>query len=124
MINENMKKVLVALRSGDFTQTKLRLHNTEGHCCLGVMCEVYEKETGNNLNRDTTGFIIGGDLDDQDKVQKWVGLRTFEGGHRMKRYAADKDPITRDLTQLNDSGTYNFLHIADHIESEPEGLLV
>ena len=62
-MNDNMKKVLVALRSGLYEQTVETLQDENGFCCLGVMCMVYEKETGRELVRDNKGFIYGGDLD-------------------------------------------------------------
>jgi hypothetical protein len=109
-----MKKVLVALRSGDYKQTKGTLQNLEGHCCLGVMCEVYEKETGNTLER-TGGMFYGTDLRTHPNVQEWVGLRTSSGSRSNFRPS---------LIDLNDREDYSFSQIANLIESEPEGLLV
>jgi hypothetical protein len=120
MINENMKKVLVALRSGEYNQSKLNLQNISGYCCLGVMCEVYEKETGNTLDRDTLGIIKGSDLRDQEHVQNWVGLRTFIG----EVFLDTNELNAQDLTMMNDHSNKTFLEIADFIESEPEGLLL
>lgn len=34
------KKWLEALRSGEYQQTKGHLKDAEGHCCLGVLCEI------------------------------------------------------------------------------------
>ena len=114
MINENMKKVLVALRSGEYKQTSRLLNDCHGHCCLGVMCEVYEKETGNKLDRDGDGFIIGRTLGNQKGVQKWVELNNAFGG----------DDVNNSLVMKNDVLHSTFSEIADFIESEPEGLLV
>jgi hypothetical protein len=119
MMNDNMKKVLKALRSGKYAQTQERLQDVHGYCCLGVMCAVFEKETGRTLKRtilidDDIERIEGEDLDAQDGVRRWVGLSDSEGG-------STSNPS---LVQLNDSEGYTFLEIADFIESEPEGLLV
>jgi hypothetical protein len=120
MINENMKKVLVSLRSGKFAQTTNTLHDGKGHCCLGVMCEVYEKETGNKLERNELGYIIGPNLNKLPHVKDWVGLVN----------AAGRNDTVTSLTELNDGHGYGyndsktFSEIADFIESEPEGLLV
>jgi hypothetical protein len=115
MMNDNMKMVLKALRSGEYKQTKEALQDKNGYCCLGVMCAVFEKESGRTLRKeDDTGYIYGGDLDNQDGVQRWVGLQNCLGGSHSK--------FT--LAELNDEEDYTFSQIADFIESEPQGLLV
>ena len=116
MMNDNMKKVLVALRSGEYKQTKEALQDKAGYCCLGVMCDVYRKETGAELVLSSFGFgtLAGGDLDEQEGVREWVGLVHGEGD-------SDGNPT---LAELNDSEGCTFLQIADFIESEPQGLLV
>jgi hypothetical protein len=114
MINENMKKVLVALRSGEYKQARGVLQNTGGYCCLGVMCDVYEKETGNVLERTPSGLLHGTCLDSQGGVMAWVGLQGGVGGS----YHSDS------LAAINDREDSSFAYIADFIESEPQGLLV
>ena len=99
-----MKKVLVALRSGELKQTSGSLQDRIGHCCLGVMCEVYEKETGYKLPR-IASKLIGGFLN--AKVKSWAGLEN-----------------TDRLVFMNDDEGKTFLEIADFIETDPEGLLV
>ena len=111
-MNDNMKKVGVALRSGLYAQTVEALQDSDGFCCLGVMCMVYEKETGIKLERDKKGFIYGGDLHEQEGVREWVGLRRDDGASEYKV----------SLVHLNDEG-HTFAAIADFIESEPLGLL-
>jgi hypothetical protein len=116
-MNDNMRKVLVALRDGGYWQTQGNLQDYTGHCCLGVMCEVFEKETGETIPRNNYGEIIGGNLHGHKSVQEWVGLSSpcglFTGKH--------KDAVS--LAGLNDNGS-TFTEIADFIESEPQGLLV
>jgi hypothetical protein len=119
MMNDNMKLVLKALRSGEYAQTQELLQDKHGYCCLGVMCAVFEKETGRPLARgslrdDDIEYIEGEDLDAQEGVRRWVGLSDSEGGNTSNQ----------SLVQLNDSEGYTFLEIADFIESEPKGLLV
>jgi hypothetical protein len=116
MMNDNMKLVLKALRSGEYKQTKEALQDDVGYCCLGVMCDVFEKETGETIRRGTeTGQILGDDLDAQEGVAEWVGLTPYKSGGSNTQGA---------LIDLNDNENYTFLQIADFIESEPEGLLV
>jgi hypothetical protein len=114
-MNDNMKLVIKALRSGQYAQTQERLQDEHGYCCLGVMCAVFEKETGRSLDRDgDTGHMEGEDLDAQEGVRRWVGLSDSEG----------RNTIDQSLVLLNDSQGYTFSKIADFIESEPSGLLV
>jgi hypothetical protein len=113
-MNDNMKLVIKALRSGEYKQTEETLQDKDGYCCLGVMCAVFEEETGRKLHRSDTGHIYGAELDDQEGVQEWVGLRNCDGASK------NDSP----LVTLNDYDGYTFSEIADFIESEPEGLLV
>jgi hypothetical protein len=117
MINENMKKVLVALRSGEYTQAKETLQDSSGHCCLGVMCEVYEKETGDKLPRNNFGNIIGVNLCDLPLVKVWVGLDNDNNAGNSSRHISS-------LVYMNDDEGKSFSEIADFIESDPKGLLV
>jgi hypothetical protein len=120
MINENMKKVLVALRSGEYQQTQTILNDHCGHCCLGVMCDVYEKETGNKLKRDAAGYIKGHSFANLPEVQKWVGLIDVHGN--IYDDASNED-ISESLVYMNDTLGLTFLEIADFIETDPKGLL-
>lgn len=122
MLNENAKKWVAALRSGEYKQTTEVLYNKteDAYCCLGVACMVYEQETGNMLTKDLEveqGFDES--LRAFPEVQEWLGLNGEEGYfnqiERGKRYA-------KTLTTLNDSEGYSFEDIADVIESEPDGL--
>lgn len=110
-INENAKKWVAALRSGEYKQTQEILQNIYGFCCLGVACSVYEKETGTNLKKRSSGTIYGTDLSEQPSVMEWLDIRS-DCGHF----------IGGNLVNLNDSKGYNFNQLADIIESNPEGL--
>ena len=112
-MNDNMKKVVKALRSGGYAQTRESLQDRYGYCCLGVMCDVYREETGVELELNSDGDINGGHLADQVGVKEWVGLKSSNGRSRYNT----------SLVTMNDEGK-TFLEIADFIESEPEGLLV
>lgn len=47
-MNKEIKQQWVeALRSGDYKQGAYALRNiNDGFCCLGVLCDIYHKETG------------------------------------------------------------------------------
>lgn len=117
MLTKNQQLWVEALRSEEYKQTKGTLENGEGLCCLGVACRVYEKDTGNNLDRNALGHITGDTLCEQCEVKEWVGLRHGTGSY------LNEDTIYNNLTNLNDGGL-SFLQIADVIESAPKELLV
>ena len=114
-----MKKVLVALRSGEYEQTRSTLQDSNGYCCLGVMCDVYERETGDEIKRDFDDYIKGHSLLHLPKVQQWVGL--FDKFGKFGKYISVDESS---LAMMNDRDGKTFSEIADFIESEPEGLLV
>lgn len=114
-MNENAKKLVEALRSGEYEQTGGRLRDDSGYCCLGVACDLYTKETGEGEwvgNSFKIGSLMSkGTL--LPKVQTWLNFRVHNGGI---------DGATA-LSAYNDEG-WTFEQIADLIESEPEGLFV
>ena len=76
-MNDNMKKVLVALRSGLYEQTVEALQDETGFCCLGVMCEIWEKETGEKLVRDNKDYAK------LSRLERWrAHLRSYSRFYR------------------------------------------
>jgi len=141
-MNDNAKKWVQALRSGDWNQTTntLRRH-TEGpstytgpgepvgYCCLGVACEMFRQEHPEKLTRvnrpdgETTYLSTdkNGTLDDSGysglpkMVREWLGMYGAIG--------VFEEAINGhcSLAQMNDFGL-PFGKIANCIESEPPGL--
>lgn len=129
-MNANAQKWVTALRSGDYDQATCQLRDhANGFCCLGVLCEVFRKETG-------TGHWVEIDTERSDRrarlyfevsttdtsdtvcpraVQAWAGLRVADGNF-------DDDYLAHCLVDMNDSGECGFDEIADTIASEPEHL--
>lgn len=118
-IQEHRRLWLEALRSGKYTQGRMRLATTYGddipvrYCCLGVACDVAIKS---GLDLDVAkvdgGAALtfdGGSRVLPDRVQEWLGLE-------------DRSPELRSTSEmmslvgLNDSGDYTFEEIADLIE--------
>jgi len=67
---------LAALRSGDYQQGRSLLHYEDQFCCLGVLCDLYAKDTGNTWKRHgsvCTMHGLDGTLPLQ--VQEWAGLK-------------------------------------------------
>lgn len=102
MLNDNAKKWVVALRSGEYKQTTNQLYNADedAYCCLGVACAI----SGLSWNKQLSLL--------PDVVQKWLGLYSANG-----HYFGDG-------WLVNDNDVYHktFAEIADIIELEPEGL--
>ena len=131
-MNENAKKWVAALRSGEYKKTKHRLRDEKGFCCLGVACDVYAKETGEGKwKKHFARFLF--ELDTQSTtdlpyvVMAWLGLSDNSGRYPEGRLGLvrAKGPFLAStdtsLSIENDTGM-GFSEIADVIESEPEGL--
>jgi len=70
-------KWVKALRSGEYTQTKNNLADSVGHCCLGVLCELYIKDTKDNIKDESSLFIS---FDGESEVlpqcvMSWAGMQ-------------------------------------------------
>ena len=117
---DNRKRWVEALRSGEYMQAQEVLCDGKGgYCCLGVLCEVYEGETGEVLPKIEDGRydVTDESLGNLEQVREWVGLRNPEGFFKR----VEGVPYTS-LTLLNDESRWDFHKLADFIESEPEGL--
>ena len=131
-----MKKWVKALRSGKFKQGRGTLkHYTKNgqakHCCLGVLCELYNKQmkkskkktlvekTCDNDSDFSHGYArFGGKKEDLPKeVMKWAGIKDSIG-----KFYDESDLIGEPcLADMNDCGT-KFKTIADIIEEKYEQL--
>jgi len=128
-----MKKWVKALRSGKFKQTKdaLKRTNDQGkvsHCCLGVLCELYNEEMIKNKKGKLKETTQSNEYDEKqvthkfdgidsmlpEKVMLWSGVNTEEG----KFYDPTKPPS---LVYMNDDGK-RFTTIANFIEKNWESL--
>jgi hypothetical protein len=120
MKNKVMKKWVKALRSGKYKQGRdllkqLDSKNQPRHCCLGVLCELYNEEMKKNhkkslvIEKTSNGFWVNSGL--PTVVMNWSGVRDSTGF------------IENDLclTNLNDSGK-GFKTIANIIEKNWENL--
>jgi len=108
-MNPQIKQKWVdALRSGEYQQTKGRLHDEDGFCCLGVLCDLYIKENNvewelvNNGNYYEFQYKVA---DLPFSVVEWSGIPS----HNLM------DISERTFAELNDKG-FTFNEIADVIE--------
>ena len=113
-MNDNAKKWVAALRSGEYKQTTGRLHSEDGFCCLGVACVVFIKNGGHlrvTPSGDSGAFLYDGRNGClPESVRDWLGMRDLHG-------LLDDGRV--DLTKVNDAGT-SFQAIADIIETQTE----
>lgn len=120
---ELRRKWVEALRSGEFLQTDCALHDDHGYCCLGVACEVFEREFPGELNvtLDDNGYwhYDGEDTFLPEKVADAFGIHP-EGRTKNSRLLETPTQSSNSLYEnslydLNDSGV-TFTEIADVIE--------
>lgn len=113
-LNPNAQKWVDALRSGKYQQTQSVLHDSDGHCCLGVLCDV---AINNGLKTLTWhgGYREGYSCNGYESVlppeaMKWVGLKDDCGKYDGSNLADQND------------GGLSFDEIADLIEINAEEL--
>jgi len=105
------QKWVSALRSGEYQQTQRLLHDENGFCCLGVLCDLYLKENQLEWEPSTHSnnvYVF------QDMVAslplsviEWSGVEGYNFPVAAKYL----------LAELNDGGS-TFIEIADVIEKQ------
>lgn len=110
-MNPDVKaKWVSALRSGEYKQARRELKSeTNRFCCLGVLCDLHSKTTG-DLWSDG-GAYLGENALLPEKVRAWAGLGSRYGG------AVSISSTCKALTTHNDCGL-SFEKIADAIEAQ------
>lgn len=93
-------KWIKALRSGEYSQTKRKLQDKDGYCCLGVACRIIHPY----MHFGTSGLITKQNI----KVPKLL-KGVAEKSDKMF------NPVVAKLTFMNDDGK-SFKQIANYIE--------
>lgn len=128
MKNNVATKWIKALRSNKYHQGKDYLKKVSKgktkHCCLGVLCELYNAEMKKNkkktLKEKNLDFYVqfNGDATILPTVvKKWAGLKSLEGA-LPRKYYINKDGTVHnpfDLAGANDEGK-KFKTIANIIQ--------
>jgi len=123
------QKWAAALLSGEYKQGRSGLKTfdvaadhtvTTRHCCLGVLCDIFAKETGcGGWNAGT--FVISSTEKDSgippEEVQRWAGMRFRNPNVPLLTLTG-----TQTLAGLNDSGNYSFEELAEIILTQQEKL--
>jgi hypothetical protein len=131
-----MKKWVKALRSGKYKQGQgtLKQYNSKGqpeHCCLGVLCELYNEEMKKSKKKMLSVTTSDNDSDFSHgycrfnnskeilpkEVMKWSGIHNNMGAFTLDKPVYDQ----YNLADLNDTGR-KFKTIADIIEKNYEQL--
>jgi len=126
-MNNNAKKWLRALRSGEYKQEAGGLHSidqegTSTFCCLGVACDLYLLEVGDLTKRRLPrGQVAYGEEYSYlpQQVAEWLGLWSYDGTFLDPENILL--PEERSLADLNDNGT-SFTDIAAVIEHRESAL--
>jgi hypothetical protein len=147
---EIAEKWIEKLESGEYTQTKGFLRDDNGFCCLGVLSDMYIKETGKGCWQER----LDGDGDNTEKfeflgsdkecslgplhaeVKTWAGMDSHTGIFQpwkmpdeqrekleelLKQVGAYKVGFRNALTDVNDEGV-DFKRIAEIIRLLKEEL--
>lgn len=125
MRTEIKQKWVDALLSGDYAQTNDCLHNADGFCCLGVLCDIHSTETGNRWERGEDGFesllYLGMDGALPEEVVEWAGLNETDPViQTSSELAMYKNRLGGKfcLSELNDDLRWSFKDIAKKAVSQ------
>lgn len=102
-------KWLAALRSGEYKQGRGFLQRDGKFCCLGVLCDLHDKETGGEgwkSNNSCVKSYQGAQYMAPLTVARWAGIEADLSRDSVYLWAS-----------LNDEGK-TFAEIADIIEQE------
>lgn len=100
-MNENAKKWVEALKSGQFQQARGQLRRKLGrgdyaYCCLGLACELYRQDVGGRWREETVFGNAHNSAGLPAKVAKWLGANDDALVYLPR--------IGKDLAWLNDQG--------------------
>lgn len=117
---EIKQKWIEALLSGEYKQANGVLRKDTNFCCLGVLCDLYRKDTGKGQWElgDNSSFYFVCDIFRDDsvlplKVQDWAGMNSNNGLYNLKK---DKNDFAENaLSSDNDNGR-DFIYIAERIK--------
>jgi hypothetical protein len=119
--------VINDLKTTTEPQTTGRLHDEDGFCCLGRMCEVL----GIPSKWDITAFIYGSGSDLRSGSLPNAGviaLNLYDRGGSINwkkvspKWAKLGGPQYPALYELNDSAHWSFKQIGEFIEENPEAV--
>ena len=130
---KNRKEWVAQLRSGKYAQVKNHLHQGEGYCCLGVLCDIVDSKLWKPSESSSVFSFNGVSIMTPPRMESFeFGLRRSNGTFEPNDAFFEKFPKVAvseawrnfksiALTDLNDEG-FSFAEIADIIEYGPPKL--
>ena len=122
-MNPEIKQLwIAALESGEYTQGRFRLctqleRDVREYCCLGVLCDLYKKQTGNGRWIESSENIVAF-APNNDSPTNYIEALPYS----VVRWAGltQSDPLIGiyRATNLNDVESWTFAEIAAEIRSE------
>jgi len=113
---KQIQKWVLALRSGEYSQTTGKLQDEQGYCCLGVACDIFIPD-GMKTVHPNTGLMTGGLPNSQANSPEW--LSQIEGILGIYIPALnDHGRITTNTEYPEQHGPFTFDEIADLLEYE------
>lgn len=107
-------KWVAALRSGEYQQGTGALKSDDKYCCLGVLCDIFAKETGKDWTalKDSPVMEFDGATGlPPNAVSEWAGLQTMNP-------IVLEGTIATTLSNMNDGLGASFQTIARLIEEQ------
>ena len=82
-MKQRIKKLwIAALKGGEYKQTEGNLKDDVGYCCLGVLCDLHLKDTGDGeweKSENRARYLyLGSGSGLSEEVKSWAGLKTLE----------------------------------------------
>jgi len=72
-------KLIKALKSGKYRQTKCQLRNRDRFCVLGVLCNLHAQAHPDIASaQKNKNSYMGSSVTLPDKVRKWAGMSAYE----------------------------------------------
>lgn len=103
MNNIYLGKLVTALRSGKYKQTKYRMQYKDAYCILGIACKLFI----DGIEYDKNGAMIGIYPYEQSNSPAW--LKALNNDFKIR--------TGHSLAELNDTKGLTFEQIADIIEA-------
>jgi hypothetical protein len=128
---EIKQKWVTHLKSGEYKKGKGYLHKDDTYCCLGVLCDLYQKETGHGAwtsirNSDTCvpfeyqrfvpDALNGCSTTLPTAVSAWAGLPEYDFTVEIRDTRPPFDSEISSLSTVNDT-TDDFETVIQYIEA-------
>jgi hypothetical protein len=107
---------VAALRSGDYKQASGQLKTPQGHCCLGVLCELHKKEYPDGYDFSNFGMTYG--LADNESSTGLLADCVRAWAEFDEETEVEFNGRKRTLWVINDIEEATFPVIADLIEAQ------